>query len=312
MTYNTVMSGPRANTTVRTVAVTGAGGFLGSRIVDRLSAAGFDVLALARVAPATPRGGVEAIAWDGRLPPPTELRADAVVDCAAALPSRVGDPDELTATNLALARGAITLAGRSAGLLVFMSSQSAIGRPQAARIDDATPAEPDTPYGRSKLAAERLVAEAAGRGDLAGAAALRLPAVVGAGCHDNFPASVLAQLRAGETVRVFNPDGPYNAVVHADTVAAFVAHLLRCRPAGFRSLCLASRPPIAVRAAVQAVAHGLGVACRLDERPAPHASPVIDPSGAETLGFVADDTAGALERFGRESALHIATPPSAR
>lgn len=306
------MAQARSNTIVRTVAVTGAGGFLGGRITAALAAAGLRVIALGRTAPGGFAAAVEPRSWDGRDPAPADLTADAVIDCAAAIPARIGDPDTLVATNLALARGAIELAARTAAPLVYMSSQSAIGRPAVPVIDDATPADPDTPYGHSKLAAERLIAAAASGGRIAGATALRLPAAIGPGCHDNFPATILARLTAGEPVTVFNPDGPYNAVVHADTVAAFVGRLLADRPAGFHTLVLASRPPIPVRAAVEAVAAGLGVGCRLELRPAGHPSPTIDPSGAEAMGFAADDTGAVLTRFGSEAALRIATPQPPR
>ncbi len=306
------MLSTRSNTIVPPVAVTGTGGFLGRRIVDCLSAAGWRAIALARTLPGGFGREVEARAWDGCEAAPGDLSIDAVVDCAAAIPARIGDPDLLTATNIALARSAVELASRSRSPLIYMSSQSAIGRPTVACIDDATPASPDTPYGRSKLAAERLIAEAVADGRLPVAVALRLPAAIGPGCHDNFPATVLARLLAGQPVTVFNPEGPYNAVVHADTVAGFVARLLTDRPAGFHAVSLASRPPIPVRAAVEAVAAGVGIRPTLDVRPADHPSPIIDPSGAESLGFVADDTAAVLERFGREAALRIATPPSPR
>lgn len=294
------------------VAITGAGGFLGRHIAAALAAAGLSVTAIGRTAPGGIGHPIRVATWDGRQPAPASWRFDAVVDCAAALPSRTADPETLLAVNAALARGAVELAARTAAPLVYMSSQSAIGRPRVATIDDLTPPNPDTPYGRSKLAAEEMLAAAVAKGRLPAALALRLPAVVGPGCHDNFPASVAVHLAAGRPVPVFNPDGPYNAVVHADSVAALVRHLLLNPPQGFHATSLASRSAIPLRAAVAAIAAGFGVRCVLDIRPSSHSSPTIDPGGAEALGFIADDTKAVLERFGREAALRIATPPSPR
>lgn len=291
------------------VAVTGAGGFLGGRIASALASAGLQVTGLGRSAPRGLADGVTARAWDGRRPPPANLRVDAVIDCAAVIPARETNPDRLVDANLALARGAIRLAERSAAPIIYMSSQSAIGRPDTDVIDDTTPAAPDTPYGRSKLAAEHLLADV---GDRAAVVALRLPAVIGPGCHDNFPAMVAARLATGEAITVFNPDGLYNAVVHADTVAAFVLHILLNPLSGVHVVSLASRPPIPIRDAVAALAAGFGTPVRLDIRAAEHRSAVIDPSGAESLGFRPDDTAEVLARFGREAALRIATPPPPR
>ena len=45
---------------------------------------------------------------------------DAVIDCAAVIPARLADADALVAANLALVRGAIGLAARSAAPVVYM------------------------------------------------------------------------------------------------------------------------------------------------------------------------------------------------
>ena len=84
------------------VAVTGAGGFLGRRIALALAAGGLRVTALGRTAPTGFPPGVATAAWDGRRPPPDGLEVDAVVDCAAAIPARVPDPDRLLASTAAV------------------------------------------------------------------------------------------------------------------------------------------------------------------------------------------------------------------
>lgn len=296
----------------RTVAVTGAGGFLGGVIVRVLADLGHDVVALGREEPRFNDRHVSPRAWDGRTEAPDDLRASIVVDCAAAIPARVSDPDLLVATNVALIRGAIGLAARSHGRLIFMSSQSAIGRADVPMIDDSTPCAPDTPYGHAKLQAEHMLAEAVATGTLTGAVALRLPAVVGVGSHDNFPSAVAARVIAGEVVTMFNPDGPYNAVVHADSVARFIEHLLTNPPAGFHAISIASRPPIPVAEAVQAIADGLRMTYQSSTEPTQHPSPIIDPSGAIALGYEPEAVDVVLRRYGTESRIAIAAPASPR
>ena len=159
------------------IAVTGAGGFLGGAITRALADDWSRIVAFGRHAPGIDHPHVTPRAWDGRTPAQENVRADIVVDCAAVIPARAAHPDLLMTANVALARGAIGLAGRSRGKLIFMSSQSVIGRVDAPVIDSSTPCAPDTPYGQAKLRAERMMAEAVNAGALTGAIALRLPAV---------------------------------------------------------------------------------------------------------------------------------------
>ncbi|NQW10004.1 MAG: NAD(P)-dependent oxidoreductase [Alphaproteobacteria bacterium] len=306
------MGAEPSDKTEHAVAVTGAGGFLGGLIAHALADAGHRVIALGRHAPIVGDRRIVSLAWDGRTEAPSNLRVDVVVDCAAAIPARLPDPDLLMATNVALARGAIELAARSCGRVVFMSSQSAIGRVAVPVIDELTPCAPDTPYGHAKLQAERMLADSVATGTLAGAVALRLPAVVGVGSHDNFPSAVAARLVANDTVTVFNPDGPYNAVVHASSVARFAHHLIVAAGERFDAVSLASRPPITVADAVRAIADGLGVVPRFVTETARHPSPIIDPSGAVALGYRPEAVDAALRRYGAETRIAIATPPPPR
>lgn len=296
-----------------TVAVTGAAGFLGGVIVRTLVASGVRVHRIARssrtAVPGTVRHG-----WDPDRdagPPAQGLQVDAVIDCAAALPSRVENPDALKSTNARLVQGAIDLAARKGGRLIYMSSQAVYGRPHCALIDADTPLAPATPYGESKQAAERAVAAAVDDERLAGAAVLRLPAVVGCGAHDNFPAAAAATLLRGEPVTVFNPQSPYNAVVDAETLAVFAALLAKTID-GFVAVSPATHPPITVVAAVEAIAAGLGCKPSLRFREAPHGAPIIDPGPAIALGMAPQSPASVLCRFGKMLASEVHCGPERR
>lgn len=71
-----------------------------------------------------------------------------------------------------------------AGQFIYLSSMSVYGR-VTGHIDRDTPLSPNTHYGRSKLAAEALLAALAG--DSFQVAVVRPPMVFGPGCKGNYP-----------------------------------------------------------------------------------------------------------------------------
>ena len=282
------------------IAVTGAAGFLGGVIVRMLAASGARVHAIGRTPPAA-RSDVTSHGWDPTRdtgPPAPGLEVDAVIDCAAALPARVTDPAENKRINALLVEGAIDLAARTGGRLIYMSSQSVYGRPSGDWIDATTPLAPVIPYGEAKRDAEAAVAAAVADGRLVGAAALRLPAVVGPGAHDNFPAGTAAKLMRGEPVTVFNPQSAYNAVVESKDLAAFAIRLART-VRGFTAVSPAPSEPTSIHAAVEAIATGLGRTATIRTEAAPHTSPLIDPMPALALGLQARPAAEILLRYGK-------------
>lgn len=308
---------PTTATTARkapaTIAVTGAGGFLGGVIARHLARSGHTVHAFARTPPDL-GAGIVAHAWDptrDTAVPAPGLAVDAVIDCASVLPQREPDGEILMEVNRRLCAGALDLAARRRGRAVYMSSQSVYGRPAVAVIDAGTPPRPEIPYGEAKLAGEGMLAAAVADGRIAGAAALRLPAVVGRGAHGNFPATAASRILRGETVTLFNPDGLYNAAVGAASVAVFAEHLA-LGVGGFHAVSLASLPPISVRAAVRAIAEGLGMPLGAEERAAPHGSPTIDPAAAVALGFRPERPDDVLREFGRSARADIAAPRPTR
>src|SRR5512145_2846002 len=120
------------------IAVTGANGFIGGEIVRHFAAIGWDVLALARRAPAGPSPGITHVPYALDRPPAAEdlAGARALVHCAFAKGQL-----ELNVAAAERLLGACRAAG--VGQKVFLSSLSA--SPAARSI-----------YGRQKLAIERL------------------------------------------------------------------------------------------------------------------------------------------------------------
>jgi nucleoside-diphosphate-sugar epimerase len=155
---------------MKSVLLTGATGFVGSHLARALSAAGWQVRAVSRRPDLGRRDnpelewvGIDAIDrhtnWD-----PLLEGVDVVVH-AAGVAHRIAKgervPDSLY--DEVNHRGTDRLAecARLAGIrrFVFISSIGAVADNSEAVIDESTPCTPATPYGRSKLAAERAVAE---------------------------------------------------------------------------------------------------------------------------------------------------------
>ncbi|MBA4742650.1 MAG: NAD-dependent epimerase/dehydratase family protein, partial [Azoarcus sp.] len=106
---------------------------------------------------------------------------------------------------------------------VFLSSVKAAGHPGAAVADETWPAPPDTPYGRSKRAAEDALAQLCADSPMA-ATSLRLAMVYGHGSRGNLE-RMLAGIRAGWFPPLPRVCGPRSMVHAADVVSAVRAVL---------------------------------------------------------------------------------------
>jgi nucleoside-diphosphate-sugar epimerase len=222
---------------------------------------------------------------------------DALIHCAAAIPSAVADEAELTRINVEGSRRLFDHAiNAGADVVVFCSSMAVYGRIDADWVDRDTPINEPGPYGRSKLTSERTLAELCdARSDLR-ALSIRLPGVVGAGSHDNFLSDTMRRLAAGETVLVRNPDALFNNVVHIDDLAGFVGALLETLPAGHRATTIAATDPLPIRHVVgllqTASAPGAEIRYRQEGR-----SFLISNQHAQTLGYRPATVRDAVRRF---------------
>ena len=164
--------------------VTGATGFVGSHVAERLAREGLHVVCLARATSRT--------RWLDGLG--VEIRTADLGD-ADALARAVGDADyvfhcagltrgrtqqEYDAVNVEGTRRlvqAVLRSGAPARRFLYVSSLAAVGPARDVdAVDETTPPAPADPYGRSKLAAEQVVVEHA---DQLNVTIIRPPAVYG-------------------------------------------------------------------------------------------------------------------------------------
>jgi UDP-glucose 4-epimerase len=147
------------------IALTGATGFIGRHLLRALPRRGFRLRVLLRRPTELPVDCASAVVGD--LARPQNMAAalagvDAVIHSAGLAHAMSGVPEDdyrvlNTEATLALARAAQRAGARR---FVFMSSIRAQSGPAAAQVlTEDMPAQPTDAYGRSKLAAERGLAE---------------------------------------------------------------------------------------------------------------------------------------------------------
>ncbi len=215
--------------------VTGASGFIGSRLVDRLLAQGVAVSALDLRPPAAERAGVDTVVGDlndasavGRA-----LTGVTTVYHLAGTAHDVHSIRDDGSHEEAIVRGTNALlevaAATGVRRLVFVSSLAVYGPgPSDVPRDEAAPLEPVTPYGKAKLRAEGLVT-AFGAARSAHVCCLRPATVYGPGAKGNLPR--LVRMTARGLLPPLPDVGNRRSMVHVDDL--------------MEALCLCARTPAA-------------------------------------------------------------------
>jgi len=251
------------------VFVTGAAGFVGGHLLARLRAAGHRVTATDREVDVTDPASLGAAI--------REARPDAIVHLAAlsSVQSSYEDPAHAFRINylgtLTLLR--VSAADAPAARVLLVGSSDAYGSsgPEARPIQESDPLAPESPYARSKAAAELLGALAAERG--LDVVRIRAFTHIGPGQADRFVASSfarqVAEIAAGRReprLAVGNLDSVRDFLDVRDVVEAYCRLLDTSVPSGVYNV--ASGRGVAVREILETLTELAGIDPEIEVDPA--------------------------------------------
>ena len=249
------------------VLITGATGFVGHALVPYLTARGHIVRIAVRNPDAAP-AAAETVRIDDIGPDTAWQTALSGVDLVVHLAARVHVMRETASDPLATFRRVnvegtrrLAVAAAAAGIrrFLFMSSIKALADEAADQIiTDASPPQPSSPYGVSKLEAERALADIAGGMEWT---VLRPPLVYGPGVGGNFR-RLLALVDSGVPLPLGRLQNRRSMVAVGNLVSA-VELCLRHPGAARRSFLIQDGPPLTTPDLVRKLAHALDVPCRL-------------------------------------------------
>lgn len=288
------------------VGVTGCTGFVGAEVCRQAVAAGHTVVRLLRRPPADGAGAPDwRLMGDlGALRSPAEFLAgiDVLIHLAARV-HRIGERSEDAERQYfeencdATARIAEGAASAGCQRFVFMSTVKAIGE----RSSDGCPLtrdcapRPEDPYGRSKLAAEQVVARISERSGLS-ATVVRSPLVYGPQAAGNFRR--LVRLVASGLPLPFGAVTNRRSLVSVWNLANFIVHVASLDVAGARVVHVSDERALSTPDLVRLVADGLGRPPNLFDVPPRVLTAVLRACGR---GSWVDRLIGSLELEVRES-----------
>ncbi|MCJ2018084.1 NAD(P)H-binding protein [Methylobacterium sp. E-065] len=239
------------------IALTGATGFIGRHLLADLTARGYRVRVLLRRPTALPEGAASAVVGD--LTRPINMAAalagvDAVVHSAGLAHAMSGAPeDDYRTLNTEATRKLAEAAARAkVRRFVFLSSiRAQVGPSASGSVGEGDPAVPTDAYGRSKLEAERALAETG-----LDWVALRPVLVYGAGVKGNMAA--LLRLARSPYPLPLGGLAARRSLISLESLSEAVDTVLRA-PGPVRAALIAADPdPLSLPEMIAALRVGLG------------------------------------------------------
>jgi nucleoside-diphosphate-sugar epimerase len=288
------------------VLVTGAAGFIGSRLVAALVSQGHQVTAtvssrqeyLATLSPCL--GRLNLIHGDlaSELQLPDDL--DAVIHAAARSAWPGVTASSIVKSNV-LATEKLIRHAKTTGVrrFIFLSSLSVYGQVSSPIVDEATPIINPGVYGLSKRIGEHLLM---GEAQCFPSLAIRLPGVIGPGSVRNWLTSVMQAARAGREIVAFNPDAQFNNAVHVADLAKFVCGLLERHWKGAETVTIAAAGGLCIKDVIELIIESFGGRSQVRFEAPSNKSFIVSSSRAKQFfGYDPMQIEEMLYRFAKEN-----------
>lgn len=219
------------------VAVTGAGGFIGSHLVPKLKELGFNVIEISR------NNGYDLNDWESIK---NITRCNVIIHLAAKtfVPDSFNNPRDFYHSNITLTLNALELARKWGAKIVYMSSYF-YGLPEYIPVDENHSVKPHNPYAQSKLISEELC-KAYSRDFSVPVISFRLFNVYGPGQSGNFLIpEIFDKLKVDRKITLNDPR-PKRDYIHVYDVVNFITKAIYYYKEGFSVFNLGTGSSISV------------------------------------------------------------------
>jgi len=303
---------------MRRVLITGASGFIGSRLCRDLVLSGDEVVGLVRK---QGNGAVESCLEynnfsliEGGL---SDLMSwgesvDMIVHAAARSPYSGVNFSDYIESNVVGVQRLLEFAYKGrVSKIVFLSSMSVYGSITVPEVTERTSISDPEPYGLSKYFGEQLFKE---KKETIPTLVLRLPAVLGPRANNHpWPRRVVTKLLNNETVSIYSPESLFNNIVSLGGVVRFVRKALDLEWSGYEVVNLGSSSPLSVKECVNTMREASESCSEIVVQQKVDAPFLISTKKAEEFfGFESDGTRNILFQYVKElklskKALNIAS-----
>jgi UDP-glucose 4-epimerase len=274
------------------VLVTGAAGFLGRHVAQRLLDDGFDVTGLDVQVP--DQVSIPIVAGDltDRQTVLNAARGHEVLCHIGAIGDvylAASDPSLAAAVNVTGSANVASAAAEVGARVVYASTWEVYGAPHYEPIDEEHPCEPDHPYNITKLAGERILIAADRMHDVP-VLALRLGTAYGSGLRPNSVFRIfIDRARRGEPITIQGDGSQSRQFTHAFDIAH--AFSLACR-SELRGLAIniTARDPVSIKQLAELITGRYSTEVRYGQaRPGDVVPAMVSPNkAAELLGWEAE------------------------